>query len=1116
MKNFKLVIHRVTFLIMLLIVSLVLLGAFINKNKEELNKRPVAKSGVLDLRDWNFKKQGIVKLDGQWEFYYKQLLTPRDFEEKHKTVKTGLIDIPGSFKNYKFGNEKLDSQGYATYRLKVIVNDSEDLYAIKTQFIQASHKLWVNDKVVIQCGEVGKTKNETDGKLATRLGSFYNNTNEFEIVLQSSNFQYGVPEIDSILLGSESQISEERAKKVGFDLFLFGITLAAAAYNFILFMRRKKDKAPLYFSVVCVLICLRTVLVGERLIYWVFPNMNYVINVKLLLWTFFLYIPVLILFMSNFYSELINEKIVKFSKILGIAYFFLILILPPVYYINLILPVEVISDFMILYIVSKMLYGYFVKKSNNAIVIISMIIFLGTRINDILYEYSIIDTGSYAPIGILIFIFAQSYVASDKFSMAFSKIEEMTEKLKLVDKMKDDFFATTSHELKAPLDGIVGLSKSLIDCNSKHLGNDERETLTLIKNSANRLSNLVNDILDFSKIKSNDINLIMKPVDIRQLINMVTKSFKSFMSNKSVEILNRVEEGVSYVYGDENRIQQILYNLIGNAVKFTNEGQIEISAIEKGEYVFISIKDTGIGIDESDIYKIFQPYNQVDGINNQYNGSGLGLYVTKKLVQLHGGELEVKSILGEGSEFTFNLSKLSMNIEKADSIDELENYYCNEKYNKKLEQCKSNGKILIVDDEAVNIKVMVNFLSNEKYTIITATSGKEALNIAYNDKNIDMVILDVMLPDMIGWEVCSILREKYSLLDLPILIATWDNRTESLVLSFKNGANDYLRKPFEKSELLARVKTLIDLKHLAGEVTSLQGKVQSTTKQVEELNEDFEENKKMLSQIIKNDKLKTEFFTNISHELRTPLNVIWSTIQLIQSINEKNLTTEYDIDKYLNIMSQNTLRLLRLINNLIDTTKIEGGYLSLRLANGNIINVIEEVTLSAASYIQSQGIELIFDTEVEEKYMAFDGDKIERIMLNLLSNAIKFTEEGGSIFVNIYDLQDKVKISVKDTGIGIPEDKLDSIFDRFIQVDTSLSKKPEGSGIGLALVKSLVKMQKGKIYVKSTLGYGSEFIVELPSVTVKENEELDQDIKSKNFSRFIDKAKIEFSDIYYE
>lgn len=1116
MKNFKLVIRRVTFLIMLLIVSLVLLAAFSNKNREELNKKPLAKSGVLDLRDWDFKKQGIVKLDGQWEFYYKQLLTPEDFKSKQNIEKTGLINIPGSFKNYKFQNKKLNFQGYATYRLKVLVNNSEDLYAIKTQFIQAAHKVWINDKVVIQCGEVGKTKNETDAKLATRLGSFYNNTNEFEIVLQSSNFQYAVPEIDSILLGSESQLSENRAKKVGFDLFLFGITLAAGIYNFILFIRRKKDKAPLYFAVICVFICLRTVLIGERLIYWIFPNMSYVINVKMLLWTFFLYIPVLILFMSNFYNQLISEKIVKFSKILGIVYFFLILILPPIYYNGLILPTEIISNFMILYIISKMLYMHIIQKSNNSIVIIAMIIFWGTRINDILYEYSIIDTGSYAPIGILIFILAQSYVASDKFSMAFSKVEEMTDKLKLVDKMKDDFFATTSHELKAPLDGIVGLSKSLIDCNLRHFDNGERETLILINDSAKRLSNLVNDILDFSKIKSNNINLIMKPVDIRQLINMVTKSFKSFMSNKSVEILNKVEENIPYVYGDENRIQQILYNLIGNAVKFTNEGQIEISAAQKGDSVFITIKDTGIGINRCNIYKIFQPYNQGNGINKQYGGSGLGLHVTQKLVQLHGGELEVESTLGEGSKFTFNLPKLPVNIKKYDSVGELDNYNCNESCNEKFEQYKSNGKILIVDDEAVNIKVMENFLSEEKYTVITASSGKEALNIAYSDRKIDMVILDMMLPDMIGWEVCSILREKYSLLDLPILIATWDNRTESLVLSFKNGANDYLRKPFEKPELLARVKTLIDLKHLAGEVTSLQGKVESTVKQVEELNEDFEENKKILSQVIKNDKLKTEFFTNMSHELRTPLNVIWSTIQLIQSINANKLASEYDIDKYLNIMSQNTLRLLRLINNLIDTTKIEGGYLSLRLTNGNIINTIEEVTLSAASYVQAQGIELIFDTEVEEKYMAFDKDKIERIMLNLLSNAIKFTGEGGSIFVNIYDLQDKVKVSVKDTGIGIPENKLDSIFDRFSQVDTSLSKKLEGSGIGLALVKSLVEMQKGRIYVKSTLGRGSEFIVELPAVTVKENEDLDENNKSRGFSRFIERTKIEFSDIYHK
>jgi signal transduction histidine kinase len=883
MKKFKSVIRRMTFLLILVAVALAFTLTLINKNREILKKEPVAKAGVLDLRNWDLKKQGVVKLNGQWEFYYNKLLTPQDFKNEKDIIKTGLINIPGSFKNYKWEDKSLNAQGYATYRLKVLTNNPEDLYAIKTEFIQTAHKIWVNDKVVIECGKVGKSISETNPKLATSLGSFYNDTNEFEIILQTSNFNYGVPQIDSILLGNEAELSENRAKNVGFDFFIFGITLAAGIYNFILFIRRKKDKAPLYFSIVCVLVCLRTILVGERLIYWVFPNMDYTINVKLLLWTFFLYIPVLIIFMNSFYTDLISKRILKISNISGIVYFFVILVLPPLYYTNLILPVEIISDCLLLYILSKMIYSQVIKKANYELVIIAILILFTTRINDILYEYSVIDTASYAPMGMLIFIFVQFYVLADRFSRNFSKVEEITDKLKFADKLKEK-------------------------CHYK------------------------------------------------------------------------------------------------------------------------------------------------------------------------------------------------------------------QNCNKKLKDHKNGRKILIVDDEAENVKILEHFLSDEQYTIVTASSGNEALNLDYNNEEIDLVILDMMLPDMLGWEICSTLREKYSLLELPILITTSDHSTESLVVSFESGVNDYLRKPFQKSELLARVKTLIDLKYSIKEVLKLQGKVASTTKQVQELNEDFEENKKMLFQIVENDKLRTEFFANMSHELRTPLNVIWSTIQLFQAININKFTKDYDINKYLNIMGQNTLRLLRLINNLIDTTKVEGGYLSIQLVNGNIISVIEEIALSTVSYIEAQGLELIFDTEVEEKYMAFDEDKIERIVLNLISNAIKFTEKGGSIFVNIYDLGDKIQLSIKDTGIGIPKDKLDAIFDRFSQVDMSLSRKSQGSGIGLALVKSLVEVQKGNVYAKSILGQGSEFIIELPVITVKESNTLKEEVypKTQDFSKYVERIKIEFSDIYHD
>lgn len=201
------------------------------------------------------------------------------------------------------------------------------------------------------------------------------------------------------------------------------------------------------------------------------------------------------------------------------------------------------------------------------------------------------------------------------------------------------------------------------------------------------------------------------------------------------------------------------------------------------------------------------------------------------------------------------------------------------------------------------------------------------------------------------------------------------------------------------------------------------------------------------------------------------------------------------------------------MNNIIDTTKIDAGFMNVDLMNCNIVNIIEDVTLSVAQFIEGKGVTLIFDTDTEEKTMACDPDKIERIMLNLLSNAVKFTEVGGSIFVNIYDKDDKIAISVRDTGLGIASHKIDIIFERFRQVDKSLSRRCEGSGIGLSLVSSLVKMHGGTISVKSKLGVGSEFIVELPVKLCDENckkEEITDMVRKTQ----IQKCNIEFSDIY--
>lgn len=265
------------------------------------------------------------------------------------------------------------------------------------------------------------------------------------------------------------------------------------------------------------------------------------------------------------------------------------------------------------------------------------------------------------------------------------------------------------------------------------------------------------------------------------------------------------------------------------------------------------------------------------------------------------------------------------------------------------------------------------------------------------------------------------------------------------------------------------------------------------------------------------ERLRTEFFANISHELRTPLNIILGAIQILRrdiEDVEKPLDKEKIINN-INIEKQNCFRLLRLINNLIDSTKLDSGHFELNMINCNIISIVEEITLSIAGYSNSKNIDLVFDTDVEEKIIACDPDKIERIMLNLLSNSLKFTNEGGKIFVNIFNGEEYITIFVQDNGIGIPEDKIDIIFDRFRQVDKSFTRSYEGSGIGLSLVKSLLEMQGGIISVESTYGTGTKFTIKFPVKVLKYDGNEEKQKKDNNImDSCVEKIKIEFSDIY--
>ncbi len=462
---------------------------------------------------------------------------------------------------------------------------------------------------------------------------------------------------------------------------------------------------------------------------------------------------------------------------------------------------------------------------------------------------------------------------------AKEKIEEMNVSLQKADKLKDDFLSNTSHELRTPLNGIIGIAESLIDGATGKLSPATHNNLVMITQSGKRLSHLVNDILDFSKLKNKDLRLQRKPVDIRQLTEVVLTLSKPLASDKEIVLKNNIPKDVPFVDGDESRLQQILYNLLGNAIKFTEKGIVSVNARAQDRMLKISVSDTGIGIPKEKHEDVFKSFEQADGsIEREYGGTGIGLSITKKLVAIHGGDIWVDSETGKGSSFFFTIpvaektmknnpsiderlntlrideTLLEVNIESDENIHEDQRIFEEDRRGYDIgppngETDRRQGgkdrrepiivddlqdiKILAVDDEPVNLQVIKNNFKIVGVHVDIAHSGVEAMDkLRHFDP--DLVLLDIMMPKMNGYETAKNIRKHYPKEDLPIILLTAKNQVMDLVDGFSSGCNDYITKPLSKNELLARTKFHVGLARSRKELEKAEEKYRSILRSIEE------------------------------------------------------------------------------------------------------------------------------------------------------------------------------------------------------------------------------------------------------------------------------------------
>lgn len=805
-----------------------LISLFIGKYNWSSTKMPTAEKGVLNLANWDFQRDGRINLNGDWEFYYGKLLTYEDFHNKeNKPNMSGYIKVPGKWDGYSANGKNIDGMGYGTYRLKVKLSDkNKDLIkGIDIYYTMLSYKLIIDNEVMCTNGIVGKDKGSSAPEMKKRIIGFKPSESEFEIILQMSNFNFSNGGIRyPIYIGDYQDIESDDKRSSLKDMFIFACLLIMGLYHIVLYLFLPKKKYTLYFGLICIISAIRTMFIGDSLLIQNFSTLSYELYELINYGGTFAEMLAMAKFLYEIYP---NEFSKIFLIFIDVYYLFFIFVL-------LVFPYKIITKTGNIHNVMLVLNGlYFLKilakavlnkREGSYMILGGMGILFITVLNDIWYASGKNGTGFYglSSLGIVIFIFILAAMLSKIFSNSFLKVENLSEKLMSLDKMKDEFLANTSHELRTPLNGIIGIADSLTSGIAGEVSPILKRNIDIISSSAKRLSSLVNDILDYSKLKHKDIELNIKQINFSDIVDVVFSVFNTSMihNHKKVFLKNKISDKNLEVYADEDRLYQIIYNLVGNAVKFTDEGKISISALEKGDFLEVSVSDTGIGIEKNKLEDIFKSFEQVDSsVSREYGGTGLGLSITKKLINLQGGEIYCRSELGKGSTFIFTLPLCKEKNTVASNYPDIKNNkifnYAEETsidFDFGIQPENGNFKILVVDDEMLNLQVLLNLLYLHGYSVTSALTGKEALKLIRNEK-FDLVILDVMMPKMSGYEVCSIIRKEFSLVELPVIMLTAKSQLSNICMGFQCGANDYAIKPFEKEELLVRIKTLITMKN---------------------------------------------------------------------------------------------------------------------------------------------------------------------------------------------------------------------------------------------------------------------------------------------------------------
>ncbi|WP_186278783.1 ATP-binding protein [Lysinibacillus sp. BW-2-10] len=958
-------------------------------------KLPAVQNGILDLTGIDLEQVGPIALDGEWEFVSGQLVNSDYFNNQGSST---LVNVPSLWTKYAVNGESILKYNKATYRMVVKLPKDQSILGLKTGNIRMSNSLYVNGE------KVGGSGTPADATTYSQRNTPYTalfqpKGDELEIIVHVANFDYasGGGIVSSLYLGDDESILNIRTAALAYDWVMIAALFAVGIYFFGFYLHFPRERSLLFLALFCFSMALYTSTHGEKVLDTILPGIPYELFSKIQ-GTSNLIALFLVAYFHSTLKEYSNKSIVKFLVVIGVLLSCSVLLplkisshLQNVYSIYLFVALLYIFSIQIKAIRNKTVGGMYLLLGSLTLIIYCIVGTLNVIGNT--------KIDSLPPIFPFIYLMMLSLFMAHRFTDTYRKNEELTEKLIEVDRFKDEFLTKTSHEFKTPLHGMIAILQTV----AKDLNGKQQEKIHFVISQAKRLSSLVNDVLDLARLKRKELKIDLKQIDLYSTVFVVVEAF-SYILNKEIKIINKIKKDTPYVVADENRLRQILYNLIDNAIKYTSHGEIVISAIQDDDKLIISVKDSGIGIPSEQLPTIFNNYERGNHLDDEQEGMGLGLSITKDLVDLQGGQIWVDSKLGEGTTFSFSLP----------IVKEVESNHvdCDDEQTQVIESLSlpyANGnpmgkKIIIADDNHANLRVLIEALDTTKYFIIAVDNGADVLSLLGKERDVDLLILDIMMPKMSGYEVCQIVRETYSLTELPILMLTAAILPEDMVTAFQAGANDFLHKPVDLQELHTRVNNLLLIKESARAATNMEIAFLQA-------------------------QIKPHFIYN----------VLTSIISL----------SYIDIEKSRALI----LQFAKFLRGSFDFTN-----------TNKLIPIQNELSL-VHSYIEIEKARFperfTFELDVKDEVSCMIPPLIiQPLVENAIRHGLSAEDAGGKIILSIQQKGEKLIITVRDNGIGMSQEKIDEIM--------SGKLKDGRNGVGLLnIVKRIRQFLGASISIES-------------------------------------------------